>query len=134
MIPLDEWERIINVNLLGVARGNLVLLPHLLAQGMGHVISTASVSGLLAHGFDRLGHVATKHTDVGLTEALALYLCPRGIGVTCLCPSGVITNIAEQVNVFGEPAVPRSPDHPWSKPRSSASPSQARSSTAAFSS
>ena len=39
---------------------------------------------------------------------------PRGIGVTCLCPSGVITNIVEQISFFGTPGdvTPRAPDHP----------------------
>jgi NAD(P)-dependent dehydrogenase (short-subunit alcohol dehydrogenase family) len=111
-LPLQEWQRIVDVNLLGVVRSNLVFLPHLLAQGNGHVVNTASVSGLLAHGFDRLPYVATKHALVGLTESLAIYLRPRGIGVTCLCPSGVATNIVEQITFFGEPAVPRAPDHP----------------------
>jgi NAD(P)-dependent dehydrogenase (short-subunit alcohol dehydrogenase family) len=111
-LPLEEWQRIVDVNLLGAVRSNLVFLPHLLAQGNGHIVNTASVSGLLAHGFDRLPYVATKHALVGLTESLAIYLRPRGIGVTCLCPSGVATNIVEQITFFGQPAVPRSPDHP----------------------
>ena len=49
---------------------------------------------------------------VGLTESLAFYLRPRGIGVTCLCPSGVITNIVEQMTSFGEPITPRAPSYP----------------------
>ncbi len=111
-LPLHAWQRIVDINLLGVVRSNLVFLPHLLAQGKGHVVNTASASGLLAYGFDRLPYVATKHALVGLTESLAIYLRPRGIGVTCLCPSGVITNIVEQITSFGEPAAPRAPDHP----------------------
>jgi NAD(P)-dependent dehydrogenase (short-subunit alcohol dehydrogenase family) len=47
-----------------------------------------------------------------MTESLALYLRPRGIGVTCLCPSGVMTNIVEQITTYGEPGTPRSPNHP----------------------
>ena len=65
-------------------------------------MNTASASGLLAYGFDRLPYVASKHAVVGLSEALALYLAPKGIGVTCVCPSGVITNILEQITVYGE--------------------------------
>jgi NAD(P)-dependent dehydrogenase (short-subunit alcohol dehydrogenase family) len=111
-LPLSEWERVVDVNLLSVVRSNLAFLPLLLAQGRGHVVNTASASGLLAHGFDRLPYVATKHALVGMSESLALYLRPRGIGVTCVCPSGVITNIVEQITFFGKPESPRSPDHP----------------------
>lgn len=111
-LPLEAWQRTLDLNLLSIARSNLVFLPHLIAQGRGHVVNTSSASGLLAYGFDRLPYVASKHAIVGLTEALALYLAPKGIGVTCLCPSGVITNILEQITVYGEPAAPRAPQHP----------------------
>ena len=111
-LPLEAWQRTLDLNLLSIARSNLVFLPHLIEQGRGHVVNTSSASGLLAYGFDRLPYVATKHAIVGLTEALALYLAPKGIGVTCLCPSGVITNILEQITVYGEPTSPRAPQHP----------------------
>jgi NAD(P)-dependent dehydrogenase (short-subunit alcohol dehydrogenase family) len=112
LLPLEEWQRVVDINLLGMVRSNLVFLPLLIEQGRGQVVNTASMSGLLAHGYDRLPYVATKHAVVGLSESLALYLRPRGIGVTCVCPSGVVTNIAEQITFFGAPTRPRSPDYP----------------------
>src|SRR4051794_24270756 len=108
-IPLEAWQRIIDINLLGIVRSNLVFLPLLLAQGSGHVVNTASTAGLLPYGFDRLPYTATKHAVVGLSEALALYLRPQGIGVSCLCPAGVATNIVEQITFYGEPHPPRGP-------------------------
>ncbi len=111
-IPLEAWARSIDVNLLGVVRSNCVFLPLLLAQGSGHVVNTASTAGLLPYGFDRLPYTATKHAIVGLTEALALYLRPRGIGVSCLCPAGVVTNIVEQITYYGDAAPPRGPSFP----------------------
>jgi NAD(P)-dependent dehydrogenase (short-subunit alcohol dehydrogenase family) len=111
-LPLEEWQRVVDINLLGMVRSNLVFLPILIEQGRGHVVYTASASGLLAHGYDRLPYVASKHAVVGMSESLAFYLNPKGIGVTCLCPSGVTTNIAEQITHFGEPTKPRSPDYP----------------------
>src|SRR5207248_8565478 len=102
---------------LSVARSNLAFLPHLIAQGRGHVVNTASASGLLAYGFDRLPYVASKHAVVGVSEALALYLGPKGVGVTCVCPSGVITNILEQISVYGNASsTPRAPQHPLVDP------------------
>lgn len=111
-LPLEAWQRVLDLNLLSIARSNLVFLPTLIEQGRGHVVNTSSASGLLAYGFDRLPYVASKHAVVGLSEALALYLAPKGVGVTCLCPSGVITNILEQITVYGEPTSPRAPQHP----------------------
>lgn len=115
-LPMEAWERVVDVNLLSIARSNLVFLPLLIAQGRGHVVNTASASGLLAYGFDRLPYVATKHAVVGLSEALARYLAPKGVGVTCVCPSGVRTNIVEQITVYGEVSSPRAPQHPVVEP------------------
>ncbi|MDT5221247.1 MAG: hypothetical protein QOF15_3352 [Mycobacterium sp.] len=111
-LPDEAWTRTIDVNLLSIARSNRVFLPGLIAQGRGHVVNTASASGLLSYGFDRLPYVASKHAIVGLSEALATYLGPKGVGVTCLCPSGVITNILEGITVYGDAAAtPRAPAH-----------------------
>ena len=111
-LPLEAWRRVLDLNLLSVARSNLVFLPLLLGQQRGHVVNTASVHGLLAHGFDRLPYVASKHAMVGVSEALAIYLGPKGIGVTCVCPSRVATNIAEQITTYGQPPSPRALQHP----------------------
>ncbi len=110
-IPIDEWQRIFDINLMSIVRSNHVFLPILIGQGSGHIVNTGSASGLLAHGFDRMPYVASKHGVVGMTEAMALYLRPKGVGVTLLCPSGVVTNILEQIRFFGAPTTPRSPDH-----------------------
>ncbi len=75
-IPLEAWQRVVDINLMGIVRSNLVFLPGLIAQGSGHVVNTASTAGLLPYGFDRLPYTATKHAVVGLSEALALYLGP----------------------------------------------------------
>lgn len=111
-IPIEAWHRIIDVNLLGVVRSNLVFLPLLMAQHRGHIVNTASTAGLLPYGFDRLPYTTTKHAIVGMSESLALYLRPHGIGVSCLCPAGVATNIVEQISYFGEAAAPRAPSLP----------------------
>ncbi|MFF0081793.1 SDR family oxidoreductase [Streptomyces canus] len=111
-IPLEAWQRVIDVNLLSVVRSNLVFLPTLLEQDSGHIVNTTSTAGLLPYGFDRLPYTATKHAVVGLSESLALYLRPRGIGVSCLCPAGVATNIVEQITFYGEPAPPKGPQFP----------------------
>lgn len=111
-IPLDAWERVVDVNLMGAVRCNLAFLPLLIAQGSGHLVYTSSTSGLLPYFTDSLPYTATKHALVGIAEALALYLRPKGIGVTCLCPAGVATNLAEQITFYGNPSVPTGPDLP----------------------
>jgi NAD(P)-dependent dehydrogenase (short-subunit alcohol dehydrogenase family) len=65
-IPIEAWERVIDINLLSIVRSNAVFLPLLLEQGTGHIVNTASTAGLLPYGFDRLPYTTTKHAIVGL--------------------------------------------------------------------
>jgi NAD(P)-dependent dehydrogenase (short-subunit alcohol dehydrogenase family) len=111
-IPFNAWERVVDVNLMGAVRCNLVFLPILLTQGSGHLVYTSSTSGMLPYFYDSLPYTATKHALVGIAESLALYLHPRGIGVTCLCPAGVATNLAEQITFHGALGVPAGPALP----------------------
>jgi NAD(P)-dependent dehydrogenase (short-subunit alcohol dehydrogenase family) len=111
-IPVEAWQRALDVNLLSVARSIRVFLPGLLRQGRGHIVNTASTSGLWAYGADRLPYAASKAAVIALSESLALYTVPRGVGVTCLCPGPVRTNIAEQVTVFGTPGAIQPPPLP----------------------
>lgn len=115
-IPLEAWQRAIDVNLLGLVRSNLVFLPHLVAQGSGFVVNTASTLGLLPYSYDRTPYMATKHAVVGLSEGMYLALGPKGIQVSCLCPAGVLTNIVEQITVYGTIAPPRAPTLRLSEP------------------
>jgi len=108
-IPISEWQRVIDVNLLSVARSIHVFLPTLLAQGDGHIVNTASTNGLYPYSFDRLPYSATKAAIIAVSEALTLYARPRGVGVTCLCPGPTATNIAEQVRFSGELTAIRPP-------------------------
>lgn len=92
-IPLAEWERILNLNLMSAIRSIHLFLPAMIARGSGHIVNTASFAGLFPYAYDRLPYAATKAALVGLSEGLRLYLEPQGIGVTCLCPGPVKTAI-----------------------------------------
>src|SRR5262249_38345654 len=108
-IPMSEWERIVSTNLLSVVRSNATFLPVLVAAGRGHIVNTASTAGLYAYAYERLPYSATKAGVIAMSEARALYLRPQGIGVTCLCPGPVATNIGEGVSFSGPPVRMRSP-------------------------
>src|SRR5207237_3924615 len=58
-------------------------------------VNTGSVSGMVALTGEGAPYIASKYAVVGLTEALALYARPLGVGVSLLCPGGVATNLAE---------------------------------------
>ncbi len=100
-IPIDAWQRILDIDLLSVVRAIREFLPAMLERESGHFVNTASTAGLWGYGAERLPYVAAKAAIVAVSEALAAYARPRGVGVTCLCPGPVATNIAEQVTVYG---------------------------------
>ena len=108
-LPIEEWQRIIDVNLLSYVRSNLVFVPHLIEQGEGHIVNTASFAGLYTYSFDRQPYAATKAAIVQISEGLYLYLKPKGIGVTCLCPGPVKTNILDSLRSFGPETETRVP-------------------------
>jgi NAD(P)-dependent dehydrogenase (short-subunit alcohol dehydrogenase family) len=100
-IPLADWEWIIGVNLLGPIRGVRAFLPHMLERGSGHIVNTASFAGLMAHNPMTIPYDTTKHGVVGFSSGLALYLRPKGIGVSVLCPGYVRTNLPENYRFVG---------------------------------
>jgi NAD(P)-dependent dehydrogenase (short-subunit alcohol dehydrogenase family) len=109
-IPFAEWQRIFEINLLSVVRSNEVFLPLLISQGHGHIINTSSFAGLFTYSYDRLPYTAAKAAIVQISEGLRLYLQPKGIGVTLLCPGPVSTNIsASRPPTFGPETVTRGP-------------------------
>ena len=108
-IPVAEWQRILDINLMSVVRSNAAFLPLLIDQGSGHLVNTASFAGLFTYSYDRLPYAATKAAIVQISEGLAIYLRPKNIGVTLLCPGPVLTNIAAAVPTFGGGARLRTP-------------------------
>ena len=93
-IPIADWEWIIAINLWSVIYGIKVFLPHMVERGNGHIVNTASMAGLVA-AEPSIPYATTKFAVVGLSQGLAVYLRPKGIGVSVLCPGFVATNIAE---------------------------------------
>jgi len=95
-IPLPMWQWIVGVNLFGIVHGIRSFLPHLIAQGEGHVVNTASVGGLLAGPWMSPYH-ATKHAAVAISESLYQELAAINspVHVSVLCPGMVRTRIHE---------------------------------------
>jgi NAD(P)-dependent dehydrogenase (short-subunit alcohol dehydrogenase family) len=94
-LPVRDFEWVVAVNLFGVIHGLLAFLPHLRANDVGHVVNTASISGL-CH-LSRMGpYNASKAAVVALSETLLFELEAEGshVGVSVLCPSWVRTNIS----------------------------------------
>ena len=101
LLTMEEWDWILQINLYGVIRGVRAFVPHLRARGSGWVVNTASVAGLFAYAWDTPAYITAKFGVVGLTEALALYLRPLGVGVSLLCPGLVSSNMGDTARLAG---------------------------------
>jgi NAD(P)-dependent dehydrogenase (short-subunit alcohol dehydrogenase family) len=101
LLTMEEWDWLLQINLYGVIRGVRAFVPHLRARRRGWVVNTASVAGLFAYAWDTPAYITAKFGVVGLTEALALYLRPLGVGVSLLCPGLVSTNMADTARLGG---------------------------------
>ena len=91
---MEEWRRILEVDLLGVVRGCRLFLPEMLAAGRGAIVNTASVAGLAgAPGIMTYG--VAKAGVVALSEQLRAEVATRGVQVSVVCPSFFRTNLME---------------------------------------
>lgn len=90
---VEDWQRVIAVNLLGVAYGVQAFVPRMLSQGRpASVINTASMAGLVPTA-KMAPYVASKYGVVGMTEALNAELSKRGIHFSAICPGIIDTPI-----------------------------------------
>jgi len=100
-VPMADWKWLFEINVFGVVRGIRAFVPILIEQGSGWLVTTGSIAGLYAHGYENIPYFGTKFGVVGMTEGLYLYLKPKGIGVSLLCPGMVTTNMVERLRIFG---------------------------------
>jgi NAD(P)-dependent dehydrogenase (short-subunit alcohol dehydrogenase family) len=92
----DDWARVIAVNLTAVYRAMRTAIPHMIGQGGGVILSTASVAGLV--GLARSSaYSAAKAGVIGLTRTVALEYGPQGIRANCICPGFVATPMLDRV-------------------------------------
>ena len=99
--PLEEWNRFVAINLTGVFHGLRAGIPHLLANGDGRVVSTASISGTRPAAGEA-PYSASKAAVIALTANAALEYGPT-VRVNAISPGMIRTALTEPLfGVFPE--------------------------------
>ena len=89
---LDDFERIMSINLFGVIAGSQRAARHMKDHGGGVIINNASIAAINA-GPGMISYRAAKAAVAHVTKCLAIDLAPHGIRVNCLTPAHIRTNI-----------------------------------------
>ena len=90
--PLEQWNWVLNINLLGCVRGCKVFAPLLTAQKSGHIVNVASFAGI-ANPPAMASYNVAKAGVISLSESLRYEMAPHGVGVSVVCPEFFKTNL-----------------------------------------
>lgn len=94
-IDPEVWDRVIDINLNGVFNGVSTFAADMRARRFGHIVNVSSMLGMGAGRATRGPYAAAKAAVVALSESLRSELEPYGVGVSCLVPGGVKSNVME---------------------------------------
>ncbi len=84
----EEWDRVFAVNARGVFLCARAVLPHMLSQGGGAIVNTASVAGMVGLR-DRTAYCASKGAVIAFTKQVAIQYAGTGVRCNCICPGTV---------------------------------------------
>lgn len=99
---LEDWHRLVEVNLMGVVHGLHAFLPRLVAQeGRAAVVNTASMAGLFPSP-GLVPYSTTKAAVVALSEAVDREVVGDGVRVHALCPGIIATDIIRTSTMRGD--------------------------------
>ena len=94
--PIEDFDRVVAINLRGVFLAMQAELAHMLPLGKGAILNTSSTFGLV--GFPGCAaYVATKHAVAGLTRAAAIENSAAGVRVNAVCPGAIATPMVDQM-------------------------------------
>ncbi|GAB3137165.1 SDR family oxidoreductase [Micromonospora sonneratiae] len=94
-VALDEWERLLAVNLTGTFLVARETLPHL-TKTKGALVTVSSLAGVRGYRYSA-AYSAAKGGVVALTRALAVEYAPVGVRVACVCPGSIDTPLTREL-------------------------------------
>ena len=94
-LKVEEWDRMIDVNIKGLLYGVAAVLPIMQRQNQGHIINLASVYGIKVFAPGATVYCATKAAVRALTEGLRMELHSQNIRCTMISPGAVATELPE---------------------------------------
>ena len=94
--PLEEWRKVIDVNLHGVFHCNRAVVPIMQRNDYGRIVNIASIAGKEGNP-TASAYSASKAAVIGLTKSLGKELAKTGIRVNCVTPAAVRTAIFDQI-------------------------------------
>ena len=89
---IDDWCKVIDVNLNGVINGVDAVYPIMVQQGFGHIVNTASIEGLIPFP-GTVSYAASKYGVVGLSNSLRIEGADLGVKVSVVCQGYIKTPI-----------------------------------------
>lgn len=100
-MAVEDWNKVIDINLHGVFHGSLLAYKQMVKQGFGHIVNLSSIEGMIP--FPTTGsYVATKYAVLGFTQGMWVEGRSLGVKTSAVCPGYIKTNIfddAKMVNI-----------------------------------
>ena len=97
-LTVEQWDRVLAVNLHGVLYGTLAAYRVMVRQGHGHIVNVSSLSGLISQPGNG-PYCTAKHALVGLSLSLRFEGADLGVKVSCVCPGDMKTDIYKNMTV-----------------------------------
>jgi NAD(P)-dependent dehydrogenase (short-subunit alcohol dehydrogenase family) len=101
-LTLDQWKRVLDVDLDGVLYGTLAAYPIMVRQRFGHIVNISSATGLLPQPLNA-PYATAKHAVVGLSLSMRLEGADLGVKVSVVCPGYVRTAIYQHTVLVNMP-------------------------------
>jgi len=95
-VTIQEWSKVLLVNLTTVMQITQLFLPDMKAQGFGRIVSVSSLAGRSKSVVAGPSYMASKAGILGLMRAIASEMGPFGVTANCVAPGRILTEMAMQ--------------------------------------